>query len=106
MKTIFVISLGFVSSLSFAAPTLPPRADSVSEICYAKAESAVTKFVEPGMYDLDGILADDCRKSPRGNAVVCQVSASKGDGAASDSYLALLSADCLRVYRVELTGEE
>lgn len=98
MKAFIIPIVCLISSVSFGSNYAPA--------CYSKAENAVTKFVESGVYDNDGIHADKCSQSPRGRALVCEVSAAKGNGAATDSYLAVLSLDCKRVFRVELIGEE
>lgn len=78
---------------------------NIPAACYAKAEAATEKFAD-SYYDKNGFSAYDCAIAPNGGAVICDVSASKGDGAAIDGYRAVLSLDCKKVYRVELTSEE
>jgi hypothetical protein len=96
-KTILVFFLAFSSSFTFAS--------AVPAVCFRNAE----KFVESSVgdsYDKEGFDAYECKKSPVGNAVVCDVAASKGNGAAFDTYRVVLSPSCKRSYRIELIGEE
>lgn len=99
-----------ISLLAFAAfIIISPKAANAAEVnsaCYAKAEAAVKNQAEPGYYDADGIDALDCVIAPNKKAVVCEVGAYKGNGAAADSYRVVLNASCTKVFRVELTGEE
>ena len=88
-------------SMSFAA-----NASEIGKSCYARAEKATERFAEPGYYDHDGFTAYNCESAPNGAAVLCEVSASKGKGAATDTFRVVLSRDCSRTYRVELIGEE
>lgn len=80
-------------------------ADIGKTLCEAKAEKAVQNNGNGG-YDKDGFYAYNCGYAPNKAAVICEVSASKGDGAATDTYRVVLNKSCTRVYRVELTGEE
>lgn len=101
MKT-YGILLSSVVMLSSAAPAIA----AVSKTCYAKSEKAVEKFAKPGYYDEEGFQAFSCVAAPKNKVIVCDVGAMKGDGEASDTFRVILSEDCKRSYRVELTGEE
>lgn len=57
-------------------------------------------------YDRDGIEAYKCELAANRAAVICEVSAAKGDGAASDTYRTILTKSCTKVLRVELLFEE
>lgn len=94
--SLIILSLTLLSAVSHA---------EVPAACYAKAEAATEKFAGD-YYDENGFSAYQCAVAPNGGAVICDVSASKGDGDAMDGYRAVLSLDCKKVYRVELTSEE
>ena len=100
MKTaIFSIGLGLLLSSSIVS------AASVPAQCFNKAASAVEKQYAEN-YDKDGFEAYDCNKSTDNRAVVCDVAASKGDGAALDTYQVVMNKTCSKVFSVKLTGEE
>lgn len=81
-------------------------AGDFSSSCLYKAETAVAEFVGKNNYDKNGFTALECALALNKAVVICDVSASKGDGAANDSYRVILNNTCSEVYRVELTGEE
>lgn len=89
--------IAFTAATSNAAP--------IPAYCEENAASSVeSKFSDD--YDREGFEGYKCEKSPRGKAVVCEVAASKGDGAAIDTYRVILNASCSKTFRVELIGEE
>lgn len=81
-------------------------AEEIPNVCYNRAEKSVGKVSEDGQYDDDGISARDCGYARNGRAVICEVSASKGDGAATDIYRVVLNKQCSKTFRVELISEE
>lgn len=100
-KLVLALLMMGISSLTLAV--------QAKTVCETRAEAAVAKFVQAqdkDYYDQDGFYAYECVLAPNKKAVLCDVSASKGDGAANDSYLAVLNESCTRAYRVQLTGEE
>lgn len=99
MKTLSLITLALLIS-NFA------QAAELASACYLKAEVAVEKNAEENYYDQDGFYAYECLLAPNNKAVVCEVSASKGDGAANDTFRVVLNSSCTKTYRVELIGEE
>ena len=99
MKTLMLFAM-FISASAFA------KTGKISTKCYAKAETAVEKFAEPGYYDEDGFQAFNCGLAPNQKAMICEVGAMKGGGEASDTFRVVMSTSCNKVYRVELTGEE
>ncbi len=100
---VFVGLLGlFTSSQSFALAS-----SNVPSICYKNAE----KFTEQSArnyreYDESGFWAYSCFIASNKKAVICDVSASKGDGDATDTYRTVLNRSCTKAFRVELVGEE
>lgn len=93
-----------IITLAFFA-TLPAFAAPISQACYDNAASAVEKrFAD--RYDREGFAAYECKRSSSGRVINCEVAASKGDGAAIDTYRVTLSSDCSRTFRVDLIGEE
>ncbi len=72
--------------------------------CYSVAEASVEVSAEQGYYDEGGFSAIGC--SITESVVVCTVAASKGDGAAMDTYRVVLDSTCKKTLRVELIGEE
>ncbi len=82
------------------------NADELDPKCKAKAEKAVARFVEEEKYDENGFETYDCILAKNNKAMICEVNASKGDGAANDTYRVVLNLNCDRTYRVELIGEE
>ena len=99
MKKLIVLGLLMAGASSIAS------AAQIDRACFAKAAAAVERQ-SPGYYDRDGVEALSCGLAPNKKAVICDVGASKGDGAASDTYRVVLNASCTKVFRVELTGEE
>lgn len=57
-------------------------------------------------YDRDGMHTFGCKFSPNRQVVLCDVSAYKGDGAASDTYRVVLAKTCDELVRLQLIGEE
>lgn len=98
MKTLITLSFALLSFSSFAEERIP-------QSCYGKAESAVERRFSY-RYDAEGFEAYDCQKNSTGKVVNCEVSASKGDGAATDTYRVTMDLTCSRVFRVDLIGEE
>ncbi len=78
---------------------------AIPKLCYTRSENAVESF-RPHFYDKKGIEADQCRISKDSQIVYCDVSAMKGEGAASDSYRVYLDRNCTKVLRLKLVGEE
>lgn len=93
-----MITVVLLSFNSFAAEI--PRA------CNHAAELAVAKSVEVDYYDADGFMSMGCELAPNKAAVICEVAASKGDGAANDTYRVVLNKTCKKAFRVDLIGEE
>lgn len=93
-------------TLIFGILTLNVFASEVPSVCFKKAAKAVENNTEKGYYDHNGFNAYECVLAPNKAVVICEVSASKGKGEASDTYRVVLSKTCLKAFRVELTGEE
>ena len=99
MKKLAIIAIILnISSQAFAFDTIPA-------VCYKKAAIVASKFAGSG-YDKNGFEAFECDIAPNEAVILCNVSASKGDGAANDTYLVVLNRSCTRALRVDLTGEE
>lgn len=99
MKLVLALLVMGISSLTIAA--------QAKTVCEAKAEAAVAKFVQDkDYYDKNGFYTFECLLAPNHKAVLCNVAADKGEGAATDSYLVVLNESCTKTYRVQLTGEE
>lgn len=100
-RTLILVGL-IVSQISYAETT-PER-------CARTAEKAVKESVAmsvlSGRYDEDGIFAGDCNVAKNQKAMLCEVGAMKGDGAASDTYLVVMDLKCRKTFRVEMIGEE
>lgn len=96
------VSIVFLSSLSVSASA---SAAEIAKQCYWNAQSFVALQAERN-YDEDGFHAYNCSLAPNKKAVICEVSASKGDGAATDTYRVVMNLSCSKAYRVEMTGEE
>jgi len=79
--------------------------EELLEKCATVAERAVTKKVG-WKYDRNGIWAFQCVIAPNNAAFICELGASKGDGAAVDTYRAVLNKTCTKTFRVDLIGEE
>lgn len=93
--------------LIFTLPFLIAQAQaSVPETCLASASAAVERSGFNDRYDVGGFETLGCERSLNRKVVLCEVSASKGDGAASDTFRVVLSASCSRVLRIDLIGEE
>ncbi|MFP5458888.1 MAG: hypothetical protein ACLGG7_09165 [Bacteriovoracia bacterium] len=97
MKALLILSLPFLISQGQA---------SVPESCFTKASSAVERSSFNDRYDVGGFETLDCERSLNRKVVLCEVSASKGDGAATDTFRVVLSESCSRVLRIDLIGEE
>ena len=96
----------FILMFAIVGVTNGAHAEGIHRACYSRAEKATERFAEPDHYDANGFTAFHCDLAPNGQAVICDVSASKGNGAATDTYRVVLSRSCTKTYRVELTGEE
>lgn len=80
---------------------------NVPSKCFIKAEVLLSSFVEGlGLYDEDGIEAYVCNLASNKVVIVCELSATKGDGAAVDTYKLVMDKKCSKAYRYELVGEE
>lgn len=90
MKTL-VVSLG-LAALSFSAIAGAPKK------CRALAEREVRYSREEAF--------SDCELAPNKAVYLCEVTALKGGGDASDTYLVVVNKSCSRVLRSELIGEE
>lgn len=96
---IFPVLLFSTSTFAFA--------DEIDPKCAAKAEKAVARFVEEEThYDKNGFETYDCVIAKNNKAMICEVNAYKGEGAANDTFRVVLNLSCNRVYRVEMIGEE
>lgn len=97
-----LIGLLTLSSLTTFAHAAPKK-------CYSTAEKSVEKYaIAEGYdyYDMNGFDAHECSLATNGAAIVCEVLAAKGDGAAYDTYRVVLNKTCSKTFRVELIGEE
>ena len=97
----FLVSSGTVAATSFNPSTNPA--------CKSNAAKEAEDFARGegrDYYDKNGFSTTDCSVAPRGRAVVCEVSATKGDWAAGDTYIVIMNSVCTHAYRIELTGEE
>lgn len=97
-KLVFLLIIGILTLNAFAS--------EVPTTCFKKAAKAVEDSTERGYYDHNGFNTNDCFFAPNKSVVICEVSASKGKGDASDTYRVILSKTCSKAFRVELTGEE
>lgn len=100
----FLIFLGALASASQKARLADGRGSM--ESCARRSSYAVKALDTEKKYDRGGIMTYGCEIADNKAAVLCEVSATKGDGSATDTFLVVLSKDCRKVYRVELTGEE
>ena len=100
MKKVILLSALFSFSLSAMAYQEESR-----QVCFDKATKAVKQQAQM-TYDKNGIETVNCIQPLNKYVVTCNVVASKGDGAATDSYYVILNRDCTKVHRVELVGEE
>lgn len=91
--------------LSFFAAFSTTAIADVSKTCIRNAIKAVEQNAV-NTYDRNGISVIDCEVTPNNAALICDMYAQKGDGAANDSYIVVLTKSCSKVLRVELTGEE
>jgi hypothetical protein len=103
MKKFQIYCIVSVLSL-FAINTM--ASETISSKCYKNAKRYVEKFAGIGRYDENGFSTYQCATATNKKAVICYVSASKGDGAAIDSYRAVMNRTCSRSFRVELSSEE
>ncbi|WP_374076705.1 hypothetical protein [Bdellovibrio bacteriovorus] len=99
------MKLFLMSFFSIASISTTAMADELAKQCYSKAASVAENFAS-GNYDEDGFWAYECALASNKKAVICEVGASKGDGAATDTYRVVLNKTCTKAFRVELTGEE
>ena len=99
MKSLFVIALMLVFSVV-------AKADPISKKCYAKAETAVAETVVKSYYDKDGFDAYMCEVAENQKVIICEVTAMKGKGKATDTYRVVLNKSCTVDFRVDLIGEE
>jgi hypothetical protein len=96
----FILGLtAFMSSVSFAAR------HSIPDYCAENAASFVEHKYGDN-YDREGFEGLNCKRSPVGRAIECTVAASKGNGAAIDTYRVILNTRCSNYYRIDLVGEE
>ena len=100
----FLIFLGALASASQKARPVDGRGSM--EPCARRASYAVKALDTEKKYDRGGIMPYNCEIADNKAAVLCGVSATKGEGSAADTFLVVLSKDCKKVYRVELIGEE
>ncbi len=100
------MSSGYRIEASYNLQCGQPSTTAVTPKCYAQAAKFAEDQAEHGYYDKDGFEAHQCEMAPNKKAVICEVSASKGDGAATDTYRVVLNASCSKAHRVELIGEE
>lgn len=98
MKILIVLIAPFFVSTAMAK--------EIKSKCYAKAESSVESFVEENYYDQGGFTAYKCEFAANNKVVICEVAASKGQGAATDTFRVVLNSSCTKKYRVEMIGEE
>ncbi len=98
MKKMIFILFWLSGATSFAA--------SIAKECYSKSESSVAQSVSQNDYDEDGFSAYKCEVAKNNSAILCEVSASKGDGAAIDTYRVVLNKSCSHTFRIDLIGEE
>ena len=98
LQTVLAVSILLGSTLSASA-------SEVAKVCFGSAQKFVAAQAERN-YDEDGFNAYECFVAPNKKAVICDVSASKGDGAATDTYRVVMNLSCSKAYRVEMTGEE
>lgn len=99
MKNILLMTLLFTSSGVASAAQVTPA-------CYSKASASVENFVEKDYYDENGFFAFECVVAENNKVVICGVGASKGEGAATDTYRVVLNNSCTKSFRVEMIGEE
>lgn len=98
MKLILSLITILGAHLSLAAQVKPT--------CQLMAEQAVSIHTGSNDYDENGFEAFNCVQASNRRVVICDVSASKGNGAAMDTYRVVLNLTCTKVFRVELMGEE
>jgi hypothetical protein len=98
MKSLLALAIISISTTSFSSEVLLKK-------CGPLAEKVVKREAGNG-YDRDGIWAFRCELAPNSAVIICELGASKGDGAATDTYRAVLNKSCTSVLRVELIGEE
>lgn len=100
MKTLLALTISMTFSTTLFA-------SEVSKACYSKAMIAAISAVDVEYYDQGGFYTTACKSSSSNkNSVVCEVVASKGDGAATDTFSVVLNKDCTKALKIELTGEE
>lgn len=100
--TLIALALILASASSFAKST---PSDRLMERCDLNASSSVESRYGDN-YDREGFQTLGCKKSPVGRAVICEVAASKDEGAAIDTFRVVLNMACTKALRIELVGEE
>lgn len=98
MKTFLIFTLLFVSNFASASFS--------QNRCYQTAKSALGIELAGENYDNDDYYDGGCSLADNKKAVLCLLGASKGDGAATDTYLVVLNKICTHVFRIQLVGEE
>lgn len=98
MKSLILVASIFFTSYSFA--TTP--------VCEKTVSLAVKKEVKKHRQDSSQFRVEyvDCQLASNHKVYLCEVTGSNGDGAGDMSFLAVLSADCKKVYEVRLIGQE
>lgn len=99
-KSYFILIAGVLSFSDVSS------AAGVRKNCFSTAESAVKQQSSSSKYDVDGFNAYQCSVSADNTQVLCEVSASKGDGEATDTFRVVLKKSCSKVLMVEMIGEE
>ncbi len=100
------MSAGYRIEASYNLQCGQPSTTAVPPTCYREAAKFAEQQAEYDYYDKDGFESHRCELAANKKAVICEVSAAKGDGAATDTYRVVLNASCSKAHRVELIGEE
>jgi hypothetical protein len=98
MKSLIALTIISLSQAAFSSEALLSKCSSLAEIAVKREAKSHD--------DRNGISAYKCELAPNRAVVICELSASKGNGAASDTYRAILNKSCTGVLRVDLIGEE
>jgi hypothetical protein len=98
MKLLLIATLALTCLSSFAS-------DELLNKCGPVAAKKVTKSVGKD-YDKNGIWTYQCVLAPNKAVVICELGANKGDGAATDTYQAVLDKACTKVLRIDVIGIE
>jgi len=94
-----------ILTIALLAP-ISALANPSSPTCRNNAAKFAEQNKAHNGYDRDGFWGVSCELAPNQKAVICEVAASKGRGAATDTYQVVMNATCTKALRVELTGEE